>query len=116
MAVFLDRPAQKYTKRINPYSVSATIPSGLAKPVNALGVYLTPEGEWPAGSVGDVVLTGPNGIEQKFTFEGAFLWSRSPVRGAMFYTDDASPFPAGGYTMTFDPLQEVTCALQIVRA
>jgi hypothetical protein len=113
MSVFLNRAAQQYNARVNPYSVSATIPAGLANPVRSIGITLTPSGEWPVGNIGEVVLTGPSGTEQRFIFAGAFPLSRSPQRGARFYTSDAEPFPPGSYTMSFRVLQTVTAAVLI---
>jgi hypothetical protein len=113
MAVFLDRAAQQYNARPNPYSVSATIPAGLANPVRSISVTLTPSGEWPVGNVGEVVLTGPGGVEQRFIFAGAFLLSRSPQRGARFHSSGDQPFPAGSYSMSFKVLQTVSAAVLI---
>jgi hypothetical protein len=113
MAVFLSRASQQYAARQNPYTVNATIPVELASPVRSISVTLTPDGEWPAGDVGEVTLTGPGGVEQRFIFAGAFPGSRGPQRGARFYTSDAEPFPAGSYSMAFKVLQTVKAAVLI---
>lgn len=115
MAVFLDRPAQKYNARVNPYSVSATIPAGLANPVRWVSITLTPTGAWPDGPVGEVTLTRPDGGFQYFAFDGAYLFSRSPTRGCKFEYSEGDPFPAGAYTLAFKAIQDVDAALRIER-
>lgn len=118
MAVFLSRASQQYAARQNPYTVSATIPSGLAKPVIGIKVTIshTAGDLWPAGPVAEVSLTGPSGQMQGFNFSGGqevFRGVQINYRSCMWEIQEGEPFPAGSYSLSFKVLQTVTAAVLI---
>lgn len=121
MAIFLSRASQQYAARVNPYTVNATIPAGVT--VNSVKVTLTREA-WPAGPVGTVLLTFPDGNTAGFSFDGGDL----PVKGGggilaattcEFSNEDSDgnpvPFPAGQYSMQFRVLQTTRTAVTVER-
>ena len=120
MAVFLSRASQQYAARQNPYSVSATIPAGLANPVRGIRVTISHAvgAPWPAGPVAEVTLTGPDGRLQGFTFSGGQqVFRGTPInsRSCMWEIQQGEPFPSGNYTMAFKVLQTVTAEVLIER-
>lgn len=120
MAVFLSRASQQYAARVNPYTVSATIPAGLANPVRGVKVTIShASGQpWPAGPVAEVTLTGPDGRLQGFTFSGGqevFRGETRDFRSCMWEIEEGEPFPPGDYAMAFKVLQTVRAAVLIER-
>ena len=120
MAVFLSRASQQYNARVNPYSVSATIPVGLANPVRGIKVTITHAAgqPWPAGPIAEVTLTGPDGNPQGFSFSGGQESFRGQVRdyrSCMWEILEGDPFPPGSYTLAFKVLQTVTAGVLIER-
>ena len=116
MAIFLSRASQQYAARVNPYTVNATIPAGVT--VNRVKVTLTREA-WPAGPVGTVLLTFPDGNTAGFSFDGGDL----PVKGGggilaattCEFSREGEPFPTGQYSLQFRALQTVRTAVTIER-
>lgn len=116
MAVFLSRASQQYAARGNPYVVNATIPAGVT--VNSVKVTLTREA-WPAGAVGEVLLTFPDGSVSGFGFDGGDI----PVKGggatlaasSCEFSREGDPFPTGQYSLAFKVLQTVRTAVTVER-
>jgi len=118
MTAFLTRASQQYNARVNPYSVNATIPSGMQNPVRGIKVTISHAAgaPWPAGPVAEVSLTGPDGRLQGFTFSGGqevFRGVQRNFRSCMWEIQEGEPFPAGAYVMAFKVLQTVTAGVLI---
>jgi len=117
MAVFLSRASQQYAARVNPYTVNATIPVGLARPVRAVKVTINhdPAEVWPEGPLAVVTLTGPNRT-QAFEFYGGPSIFRGEVRNyrnAQWEVQEGEAFNAGAYALSFKVLQTVKAGLVV---
>jgi hypothetical protein len=116
MTIFLSRASQQYAARVNPYTVSATIPAGVT--VRSVKVTLTRE-SWPVGPVGTVVLVFPDGSTSGFGFDGGDI----PVKGGggilaattCEFSREGDPFPTGQYSLQFRALQTVRTAVRVER-
>lgn len=120
MAVFLSRASQRYAARVNPYVVSATIPSGAA--VNSVRVRMTRE-SWPEGHVANVTLTFPDGATCGFSVSGGEVLKRD---GSVLtesscefsrVSEDGTPipFPSGAYSLAFEVAQAAQTAVTVER-
>lgn len=120
MTIVVQRASQTYAARPNrPYTLSATVPAGLA--INALKISLTRE-SWPPGPIVEVLLTFPDGSTAGFSASGGDVLDRqgnpllvSSVTFERFSNGQPNPFPTGDYTLAFTALQPITTALTIER-
>lgn len=107
-----------YSKAGSPRQINATIPTGMAHPLEAVQLIMTrPVGGWPLGGTYKAGLLYPDGATSSVTFGAGDLMMRdgfTPLaQSEAVWTHPSGVFPTGALSLTFSNDQPVTTAIQI---
>jgi hypothetical protein len=117
--LFRDIPQNTYGAAGSPRTITATIPSGMAHPLEAIRLTMTrPTGGFPVGGIYTATLTYPDGSSSGVTFGGGDLLMRDGItpltQSEAMWTHPAGVFPPGTLSMVFSNDKAVTTAIQLL--